>query len=579
MDQRTLIRKPTPSGAPLPIDDALLARVEKQAWFHRYPRGWPLALFLITMLGTLASVAGIEHADQQARAAELDRNATEIASGLERRASETVAMLRAASALFSFREVSPLQFKQFADDLYTRGQYSGQYRGALGIGWAPLISPAGVPALEAEVRREGNVSFRVRPAPRPNQRLVAPVIDVMPLSPATRVAIGYDMFSDGARAAAMRRALDLQQPVASGRLLLLDPDERQSARSAVGFLIYVPVYRDEADHNKATALVYSPVRADAFLDSAAELYRRRGVAIAIYDGDPASDHLLALRAAPGRAGVSIDRRITIANHDWTLRVSANNARTLTLPSRVTLVVGILLGLLVMYVARVITRRALEDREVLEALHRQAAIRTQLTRELNHRVKNTLANVLSIVSLTRRRSAGLDDFAESLSARIRALSATHDLLAQSDWNDAPMAEIIRSELAPYLQSDDEHVQMSGPAISLAPSDALSLGLAIHELATNAAKYGALSTADGRIAVTWRQVSADVAQLDWRESGGPPVTEPKRRGFGRDLIEKIVSHELRSQVELRFLPGGVECRLMAPIRRVGAFAIRQDRAASG
>jgi two-component sensor histidine kinase/CHASE1-domain containing sensor protein len=566
---------PSPSGAPIAIDDALHARVQKSAWFHRYPRGWPFLLFLITSLGTGGSVIAIEHADREARAAELDRNATEIASGLQRRASESVAMLRAASALFSFREITPAQFQQFAGDLYNRGQSRSQFRGALGIGWSPLITPAQVPAVEASVRAGGNPTYTVWPRPIASRKLVVPVIDVMPASPVTQPAIGFDMFSDPIRAEAIDNALRLHQPVASGRLKLLYSDRD---KPALGFLIYVPVYRDEADHTKATAMVYSPVRAEAFLDSAAELYRRRGVEIAIYDGDPSPEHLLVQRTVPGRTGVTLDRQIMLANHNWTLRISAKSVQRLTLLSRMTLVFGTLLSLLVMYIARVITRRALEDRQVLEALERQATIRMQLTRELNHRVKNTLANVLSIVSLTRRRASGLDDFAESLTARIRALSATHDLLAQSDWNDAPISEIVRSELAPYLQANEGHIELAGPAINLAPNDALSLGLAIHELATNAAKYGALSTPDGRIAVTWQQMSPEVAELHWREAGGPRVEEPKRRGFGRDLIEKIVAHELRSKVELRFEPEGVQCRLLVPVRRTGAFAIRSDKPAN-
>ena len=562
------------SGAPVAIDDALHARVEKLAWFHRYPRGWPFLLFLITSLGTAASVVAIERSDREARAADLDRNATEIASGLQRRASETVTMLRAAGALFSFREITPAQFQQFAADLYTRGQYQGQFRGALGIGWSPLITPAEVPALEASVRLNENSSFTVWPRPGGGRTLLAPVVDVMPVSAVTRPAIGFDMLSEPVRTAAIERTLHLGQPVASGRLKLLYTGD---GKLATGFLIYVPVYRDANDHRRPNALVYSPVKAEAFLDSATELYRDRGVEIAIYDGDPSPDRLLLQRTVPGHTGVSLDRRIMIANHEWTLRISAKSTQRLTLLSRMTLVFGILLSVLVMYIAQAITARASQDRDVLEALQRQATIRMQLTRELNHRVKNTLANVLSIVSLTKRRASGLEDFAESLTSRIRALSATHDLLAQSDWSNAPIAEIVRSELAPYLQSSEGHVQMSGPAISLAPNDALSLGLAIHELATNAAKYGALSTPEGRIAVTWHQVSPEVAELHWRESGGPPVQEPKRRGFGRDLIEKIVAHELRSKVELHFKPEGVECRLLVPVRRSGTFEIRSDRPA--
>jgi two-component sensor histidine kinase len=214
--------------------------------------------------------------------------------------------------------------------------------------------------------------------------------------------------------------------------------------------------------------------------------------------------------------------------------------------------------------------------VLEWLSDQSQIRDSLTRELNHRVKNTLANVLSIMSLTRRRSNDIDDFAERLSARLRALSATHDLLSQSNWANAPLREIVSSELAPYMAGGDASVAIDGPDIMLAPNDALSLGLAIHELATNAAKYGAFSVPEGKVSVTWRTIGEDVAELHWRESDGPTVSEPGRRGFGMDLIEKVVAHELRSKVDLQFRPEGVECTLQVPVRATKEFALRRYNA---
>ena len=213
-------------------------------------------------------------------------------------------------------------------------------------------------------------------------------------------------------------------------------------------------------------------------------------------------------------------------------------------------------------------------QILDVTERRRAEETQhlLIGELNHRVKNTLANVLSIAALTRRRSKDIDDFTDSLTARIRALSATHDLLSQSDWGFAALGDVVASELAPYMEGSESHVEMSGPDIKLAPNDAMSLGLAIHELATNAAKYGALSVGEGRVHVDWALISHDLATIRWREEGGPPVTEPVKRGFGRDLIEKIVAHELKSQVNLEFKPGGVECELKVPVRVSRDFVLR-------
>ncbi|MDE2405796.1 MAG: sensor histidine kinase, partial [Sphingomonadales bacterium] len=140
---------------------------------------------------------------------------------------------------------------------------------------------------------------------------------------------------------------------------------------------------------------------------------------------------------------------------------------------------------------------------------------------------------------------------------------------------PLRAVVAMELAPYTAGRDHHITMSGPEIQLAPNDALSLGLAIHELATNATKYGALSVPTGRITVGWELVAADLARVTWLERGGPAVPQERRRGFGTDLIERIVAQELGGGVELRFEPEGVCCTLAVPVRRPAVFQIRAQK----
>lgn len=557
------------------VDDTLLNRVEQQAWFHRYPRGWPFLLFIIASIGTAVSVIAIERADHQRRVVELDRNLTEISSAMQRRVTENIALLRAASALFSTQtDVSPQQFAEFSSDL----QASGNLYGSLGLGWAPLISSSQAPAFEAAKRNNREPDFAIFPKPSGvntdggvEREQATPIVYLEPLTPSNRRAIGYDMYSDPVPRRAMEAAMDTGRPVASGKVRLI----QDSARSAgFGFYIYMPVL-DTRRRGSVKGFVFSPLRADDFLESAGELYRNDDIEITVFDGEIEPANLIARRHAVGTTNITLSRRIDVGSHSWFIRVSDKNAGTLSTTARLTLFFGTITSLLVMAIGRLITRRAAEDRRVLEWLSRQSSIRNSLTRELSHRVKNTLANVLSIAALTRRRSTNIDDFTESLTARIRALSATHDLLSQSDWSDAPLGEIVRSELAPYMDGNESHVVMDGPDIKLAPNDAMSLGLAIHELATNAAKYGALSTTSGRVHVNWSLAGNDQAEIHWREEGGPPVKEPTRRGFGRDLIEKIVAHELRSEVDLRFLPDGVECRLKVPVRVSREFSLRNDR----
>ena len=559
------------------IDQALLDRVQKQAWFHKYPRGWPFLLFIIASMTTAVSVMAIERADKQTRAIELDRQLTEISSALQRRVTENIALLRAGSALFATQDVvSPEQFAEFSRDL----QGDGTLYGSLGMGWAPLIPVNKLADFEVATQTAGRMDFSVDPRPEAGQKYVVPVYYLEPQSPGNKRAIAFDMFSEPVRRRTMERAMARRGPAATGVVHLAQDGFRAPGRDPdvadAAFLIYMPVTIERGGRRWVKGFVYSPFRAQTFLGSASELYRNDAIDIAIYDDHVAPDTLLAeQRGADGLTGPTIERRIDVAGQAWIVEVSDRKANALSPLSRLTLFFGALASLMVMAIGRLITKRAAEDRVVLEWLTNQASIRNSLTRELNHRVKNTLANVLSIAALTRRRSKGIDDFTESLTARIRALSATHDLLSQSDWGHAALGDIVRSELAPYMEGNESHVVMSGPAIKLAPNDAMSLGLAIHELATNAAKYGALSTIEGRIHVQWALASPDLAEIHWREEGGPPVAEPTKRGFGRDLIEKIVAHELKSEVDLRFEPGGVECRLKVPVRASREFVLRNER----
>ncbi|GGB90973.1 histidine kinase [Novosphingobium endophyticum] len=552
------------------IDQALLDRVQKQAWFHKYPRGWPFLLFVIAGITTAASVMAIERADSQTRQVELDRNLTEISSALQRRVTENMALLRAGAALFASQDqVDIAQFREFAQDL----QSNGRLYGSLGMGWAPLVGVDQLTSFEAAIREGGRSNFLVFPRPGPDRDVMAPIVFLEPGAGKNRRAIGYDMFSEEIRRKAMTRAMELGKPVASGKVHLIQ--DKSDDPDAAGFLIYMPVVVESGRDRRVKGFVYSPFRADVFLASAREIYRNDQVEVSIYDERVAPENLLTERGTENTTGRAMRRRIDVGSHSWVVQVSNRRSGLLSPLSRVVLFFGALASLGLMAIGRFITKRAAEDRRVLEWLQGQASIRDSLTRELNHRVKNTLANVLSIAALTRRRSSDIDEFTDSLAARIRALSATHDLLARSDWKYAALGEVVHSELAPYVEDHGEgHVEMSGPEIKLAPNDAMSLGLAIHELATNAAKYGALSAQGGRIHIEWSTLSPDLAQVHWREEGGPAVSEPEKRGFGRDLIEKIVAHELKSAVDLRFNPGGVECTLRVPVRQAREFSLRRS-----
>ncbi|HKP79471.1 MAG TPA: HWE histidine kinase domain-containing protein, partial [Phenylobacterium sp.] len=189
-------------------------------------------------------------------------------------------------------------------------------------------------------------------------------------------------------------------------------------------------------------------------------------------------------------------------------------------------------------------------------------------ELNHRVKNTLASVQSIALQTGRTSDPAS-FEQAFLARIAALARAHDLLTEAAWEGASLREVIARTLAPYVaEGQTDRIALSGPNVRLSPNAAVSLTMAFHELATNAGKYGSLSVVRGRVEVEWKADGPGdsmAVEIDWRESGGPSVARPVRRGFGSRLVETSLAREFDGQVELTFAPEGVWCHMRLPLSR--------------
>ncbi|MEG3175923.1 HWE histidine kinase domain-containing protein [Sphingomonas sp. RB3P16] len=197
----------------------------------------------------------------------------------------------------------------------------------------------------------------------------------------------------------------------------------------------------------------------------------------------------------------------------------------------------------------------------------------LNHELAHRLKNMLAIVQAIVGQTLRQAETVEDAREALTARLAALATAHEVLVQSNWEDADVGSVVTSALAPHSPGASR-LAIRGPAVPVSARCALGLGLAMHELATNAVKYGALSVAAGRIDVSW-VVRDDGAtprfRLEWRETGGPVVVVPARRGFGSAMIERSLRGYFRGEAVIDFAPGGVVFTLDAPLAGLVAAPI--------
>jgi len=199
------------------------------------------------------------------------------------------------------------------------------------------------------------------------------------------------------------------------------------------------------------------------------------------------------------------------------------------------------------------------RDITERKWHEEQIAT-LAREAEHRTKNVLATVRAAIELSRAETP--DGLKQAIKGRIEALANVHALFVQSRWTGAELSALATQELAPYLAGDKARVRIDGPQLLLRPPVAQAIAMTLHELATNAAKYGALSVAEGQVEVKWSLATGGRLMLDWCETSGPPVTEPKRQGFGTRVIEQMIMGQLKGTMRLDWRADGLACEITLP-----------------
>jgi two-component sensor histidine kinase len=226
---------------------------------------------------------------------------------------------------------------------------------------------------------------------------------------------------------------------------------------------------------------------------------------------------------------------------------------------------------------VVSRAVAEANERAERQRAEDRMRL-LVAELSHRVKNTLATVLSIAQQTMRGADSLDAFEETFIGRVMALSEAHGLLFKADWHAAQLQDVVDRTFLPLGRAKGIDYTPAGPPVLLNPRATLTLSMVLHELAANAIKHGAFSRPGGRVSIAW-SLDGDTVNLAWQEQGGPPVQEPRRRGFGTRLLDRSANYELGGKVRLDFDAAGLRCALSFPLTRPGQPPLRPDGLAGG
>ena len=205
----------------------------------------------------------------------------------------------------------------------------------------------------------------------------------------------------------------------------------------------------------------------------------------------------------------------------------------------------------------------------------------LVAELDHRVKNVLATVQAVAAHTMDASSSMEHFVAALDGRIRSMGSTHELLSHRRWLGIPLAELVQRELAPYTTG--ANTEIGGPEVMLSAEAGQTMGMVLHELVTNAAKYGALSAPSGRVSIRWRLPAngsaSDRLVFKWRETGGPLVVSPRKSSYGMHVVRELVPYELGGTVDYVLSPHGAQCQMDIPLAQLSCSSSHANGPASG
>lgn len=494
---------------------------------------------------------------------------------VERTLTAYESLLRGSKALVQARRQG-LDREEFHEYL-TAVEITDRYPGLQGVGYSKLFEPSQLPSVTAQVQAEGFPNFEVKP--QGERSVYSAIIFLEPFDARNKRAFGYDMYSEPTRRAAMDRARDTGLPTASNPVELL---QETTTDIQSGFLFYLPVYdakslpsSQEERQQFIRGFVYSPIRVGDFVNAILERERmpvREQALIRITSdtatGQPAEIYRKSTPAgAPLHTSKFKTRSTTIYyGVPWTIELSS----TLTFEHTVNYRLAWLLlacgsGLSIL-LAGLVGSAAVRQDQMRQSNERMSL----LTRELTHRVKNTLAVVQSIAGRSLVEGRSLEDARQVFTDRLHALARAHSHLVDSAWQGASMGSLVREELEPF----GARATVSGPEIKLGANSAQTFALVIHELATNATKHGALSVAEGRLLIRWFIKSDDqygqTVKFTWRESGGPPAREPEpgQRGFGQILLRQPLTHGTSSKPQTTYGENGLVYEFEAPLLALSA-----------
>lgn len=533
----------------------------------------PLIIFLVVLAIGIGMTSVVYRAEEAGRQSRFEVFADDAIDRVRGRVHQHIALLLATNSFFAAQRggVSQPAFQDFVAGLDLRGDFEG----IRGIGYARLISTGNEYLAEQELLHKYGLNRAVWPAS--DQQLRTPIVLLEPSDERNRVALGYDMFSESIRRAAMQAAMESGEPRASAPVELVQ--EITEIKQA-GFLVYLPLKSRLADalpqpaeRSGVAGFVYAPFRAGDLHLAALTRTPHLPIVVETYDTTDVAPVLLFRSSTFDDDDVdvsrAVERSIEVAGRKWTFFVRATSGfrtKNQHLYTAITGAISLLLAVAMAMSSRFQQKSITTAMELRRVSEKAVQEKDLMLQEMKHRIKNSIARVLAIARQTAANSESLEDFSSSFSARLNSMANAQDMLTRSHWQRADLRELLNKELEQVFGMTCSQEKVTGPAIFLDERTTQALGLTFHELATNALKYGGISTNNGDLSVSWdivREGKATKLLLDWHETSAVPPEEPSGSGFGTRLIDANIRGELGGTIERAFPSTGMTVRLTIPI----------------
>ncbi|ADZ72583.1 CHASE domain-containing protein [Polymorphum gilvum] len=527
-------------------------------------------------LGMTWTVYRSSATDENARFKE---TANEVVDRITGRIGQHVSMLQATHSLLAAVDgkVDHDHFRTFVAGLDLAGTYSG----VQGLGYAELIPTGEEERSERNLKAYYGLDRKVWPETTVEWR--TPIVLIEPANPRNEAALGFDMFGEERRRAAMRQAIETGEATASAPVQLVQEitEDKQA-----GFLVYLPFHADGKPDRTGNGtfrlpdgFVYAPFRAGDFHQAALSKQPVLPVVLETFDVTDGNPVLLfrsgAFDALAAPRGMAVDLTADIMGRTWQFRIHS----TLGWSDQSDFMAVYGLGAISLVLAFSLAALAHSQyrgfaaiRALAEANARSLQEKELMLQEMKHRMKNALARVLAIARQTAANSESLDHFTSSFSARVMAMSNAQDMLTRSRWQKADLDSLLRMELVQVLGEDLIDKALYGPPVEVNERATQALGLVFHELATNALKYGGVSDEGGALEVRWAWETAGrdrFLSIVWTETRPQASEQPlppaeERKGFGTRLIRVNVEGELRGTVEREVSAASTVIRIRLPLR---------------